>query len=329
LRDLHLLRDVATHKANATWLAVALAPPGFCHPRSSMVGTLLEDLAAGMDFDAVAARFSAKMHPLQYQRPQAAPSAGAIAQAEKIVEQLGAAGSLRRRFARLEEVEALWKPQAPAAKPAPGAAGVFGHLIAKGAPEQRTDMAIPPVTMTWVKFRETVLPTAERIEFMARAKRDSFVALLTAVNPEAPPILQWDLPERRNPVSWYFWHGGSSPEQFGLHEGQAVPVSAICFQPSMWSDPEKFKHQGLGLVFLLDGARETRQSGGALFPETLKSEFHGVRSVIEAYSRSAEIEGIEAATACGLGLTKGSNWNHVFRVMGAGRTVDYRLDRWD
>ena len=35
-----------------------------------------EDIASGMDFDAASKRFAAKMHPLQYQRPQAAPTAG-------------------------------------------------------------------------------------------------------------------------------------------------------------------------------------------------------------------------------------------------------------
>ena len=63
---------------NLTWLAVATAPAGFCHVRSSMIGTLLEDVAAGMPFDAIKQRFDAKMHPLQYQRPTAMPSVPSI-----------------------------------------------------------------------------------------------------------------------------------------------------------------------------------------------------------------------------------------------------------
>lgn len=58
-------------RTNLIWKAVAIAPAAFCHPRSSMAGTLLEDLASGMDFDTAARRFKDKMHPLQYQRPQA------------------------------------------------------------------------------------------------------------------------------------------------------------------------------------------------------------------------------------------------------------------
>jgi hypothetical protein len=111
---------------------------------------------------------------------------------------------------------------------------------------------------------------------------------------------------------------------------QAVPVSAVCLMPSMWGpEPQRFEHQGQGVMFLLEGARETRKPSACLFPETLKSEFHGIRSVIEAYSQAATLEGMEEATACGLALTKGAAWSHVFRVTSAGRTVDYRLDRWD
>src|SRR2546425_8355197 len=76
-----------------------------------MFGTLLEDISNGLPLPEVSKRFAEKMHPLRYQRPQAAPSEGQLAQAEKIVAQLGAAGSLARRFARLEEVETIWTPK--------------------------------------------------------------------------------------------------------------------------------------------------------------------------------------------------------------------------
>jgi len=328
LHDLQIAKSQGHNKANVVWRAIATAPAGFCHPRASMVGTLLEDIAAGMDFAEAARRFQSKMHPLLYRRPQAAPREGTIAQAEKIVEQLGASGSLARRFARLEEVEALWRPkQQPESTPE----GVFGHLKAKGAAATKpTNMAVPPVTMTWEKFSRTVLPGADTVEFYARAARDHYVVLVTAVNKDAPPILQWDLPERRNPVSWYVWHGGSSPEQFGLRTGAVYPVAAVTYKPSMWGDPDgKFAHQGQAVIFMIEGAKETRQAGAALFPEILKAEFHGVRSVIEAYSRTAKIEGIESATACGILMQRGVASDHLFRVTTNRTSVEYRLDRWD
>jgi hypothetical protein len=331
LRDVHKARDAAMNKANILWRWIATAPAGFCHPRSSMIGTLLEDIAAGMTFEQVSRRFAEKMHPLLYQRPQAAPAAGTIAQAEKVVEQLKAAGSLARRFARPDEViDTVWKPHPAVVVEAPKAGGVFAHLKPKDAQPGPIEMAVPAQVMTWAKFASTVLPTAETIEFLVPFENQNYTAFVTAVNADAPPILQWDHEEHRNPVSWYVWHGGSSPSQWGLASGKPCTVWAIALQPSMWGDSSgKFTHQGQSVIFLLQGARETRRPGACLFPEFLKREFHGIRSVIEAHSRSTTLEGLESDMACGLMLHKSGTWSHVFRVSAKGRTVDYKLDRWD
>lgn len=311
-----------TARVNFVWRAVATAPAGFCHPRSSMIGTLLEDIAAGKDFDDVSRAFAAKMHPLSYLRPQAAPAAGVIAAAEKVVAQLEAAGALRRRFARLDEVQALWRPVPPKAERSEG--GVFGHLQPKGSAPAPA-MRVPAQTMTWTKFEATVLPTAERIELQVPSV-GGYAALVTAVDPDAPPILQWDREDARNPVSWYVWSGGSTAGQWGLRAGWHHEVSAVTLKPSMWGGG--CEHQGKGVLFLLADARETRNAGAALFPEILKAEFHGIRSVIEAYSRGVSIEGMGEPHAAGLLLGSGS-WNVAVRVWSAGRALDYRLDRWD
>ena len=81
LRALH--RALAGGKAQRqrdalVWRAVATAPAGYAHVRSSMIGTLLEDLASGLDSAAIKRRFDDKMAPSQYGRAQVAPSAGNI-----------------------------------------------------------------------------------------------------------------------------------------------------------------------------------------------------------------------------------------------------------
>src|SRR5262249_16422363 len=142
-------------RENLLWLAVATAPAGFCHVRSSVVGSLLEDIQDGKPFDAVKRAFDEKMSPLQYQRPTAPPSDGNIKQAEEPGAKPGSAGALRRRYARLEDLQTIWRPFAePEATPD----GVFGHLREKkrDAPLRATGS-----TMTWEKFARTVLPNAE------------------------------------------------------------------------------------------------------------------------------------------------------------------------
>jgi hypothetical protein len=304
------------------WRAVASAPAGFCHPRASMAGTLLEDLATGRGFEWAAERFRSKMHPLQYQRPQAAPTAGAIEAAEKLVEKLGIARSLERRFARLEEIDTIWRP---AETPAVVTDGVFGHLRPKSS--NVTDITLPPKPITWARFVETVLPTALRIE--ARVPHSGhFCALLTAEHTDAPPILQWDSDDDRNPVSWYVYNGGSLASQWGLTSGWRS-LTAIALRPSMWRG-RKIEHQGRGAVFVIPGCVDSREnSGNAIFPETLRSELHGARSVIEAYSKTATIRGSEQASACGLAFDGGNGSVGVRVHVPGGVVAEYQIDRWE
>jgi hypothetical protein len=313
---------------NLIWLAAVKAPPGFCHIRSGMIGTLLNDIQDGLSFQQVAERFNAKMHPLQYLRPTAAPTAGNIAQAEKIIEQLQTAGALERRFAKLEDLQALWKPQSKT--PQASAKGVFGHLKTTKTPKQ---IEIPPIVMTWEKFSRTILPTAKTIEYFVPTSKQSYMALVTAKNPEAPAIIQWDTMECRNPVTWYFYTNGSAPSDWNLSSGAYCPVTAIVLQPSLWNNPEKFAHKGEKAFFILQNAKDKKYSKGAgFFPESLKSEYHSIRSTMEAYAKNAVLSDKDDATGCGVGLQKdSSSWDSILlRVTSQdGMQVRYQLDRWD
>lgn len=327
LTDLHTTIEANPgRRDNMIWRAVATAPAGFCHPRSSMIGTLLDDIVAGVPFEDASAKFAAKMHPLQYQRPQAPPSAGNIAAAEKLVEKLGIGPSLERRFARLDEIETIWKP-APPPSMSKTVGGVFGHLKAKGeAPS--ASMAAPPQTMTWAKFVRDVLPGAKAMELFTPSV-GNYSAILTAANPDAPPILQWDPLERRNPFSTYVYNGGSPASNWGLAAGTWVPVAAVTLQPWQWRGGT-FAHQGQGAIVVLEGAKDSRTGqGNALFPETLKSELREVRSTIEAYSKSAIIGGREEASACGMGIGNGRTDVRLRVADGHGVKSEFRIDRFE
>lgn len=316
---------------NVVWSAVATAPVGFCHVRSNVVHTLMDDIVAGLDFQAVSKRWAEKLHPLQYQRPTAAPKDGAIDQAEKLFDQLGLAPALVRRFAKLEDVLlTLWTP--PPARPVPPPmGGIFDHL--RQDKTQVTPMTLPPTVMTWEKFRTTVLPTAQRLEALAPYS-GSYYGLVTAVDPTAPPLLQWDgVPGRpRNPVSWYFYNPSSTATRWGLPSNTYVPVTAVFPAPPVWQESEKHQHQGEKVFFSLAGCRDqqTAGTGLALFPECLRSELHGVRAVVEAFSRRGTIEGAAEGTANGLAFQKSKSSPVTLRVTDAGgnQTV-YTVDRWD
>lgn len=323
LRNLHN-RPKGRAGENVLWRALAAAPDGYCHPRSGMAGSLLEDIANNLPFEDIKARWEAKMHPLRYQRPQAAPTAGNIKAAEAIVAKLGIAPSLERRFARLDECETLWLPKRE--MPAAIGAGVFGHLKAKDTDDGVRPVDLPTQTMTWAKFRATVMSAAEAMEFLAPS-HGNFMAFLTAANLEAPPILKWDHEDARNPVSLYVYHGGSDAAMWRVAKGWCK-VTGISVRPNMWG-AHPLPHLGDGALIILDGAVDTRTGqGNALFPETLRDDLHAVRSTIESYSKTATISGVEEGSACGYGISNGSI-GITLRVKAAGAWSAYRIDRWD
>lgn len=331
LRDLAHAEGIHTIRTNVVWRAIASAPSGFCHPRSSMVGTLLDDIAAGKSFAEASASFAAKMHPLRYQRPQAAPAAGTIKAAEDLVEKLGIRASFARRFARLDEVvdHAVWKPAPEAPSPARG--GLFGHLVPKGAmPTNIVDARGGAIT--WARLKEK-LSGAARVEVQAPAQ-GAYCAFVTAEDPLAPPILQWDREDARNPVSWYLYHNGSSAQKWCLDPRAWVDVDAIVPQPHMWAGAGKHANHGEGVLFVLRGAKDSAyalgaNAGNCLFPETLRAELHGIRSVVEAFSRTATLGGFAEASACGLLFGDGRGQTISVRVTtSSGTRTTYALDRW-
>lgn len=311
LFNLKTLINNVTHKKlnrNIVWKAIADAPAGFCHPRSSMIGTLLEDLGNGICFDDAARRFKAKMHPLQYQRPSAAPSAGSISAAEKMVKKLGVERSLERRYATLADMQTVWVPSSPNEEKG----GIFDHLKNKST---RKNDSVVSGKITWKKFESEVLPRVQKIEVFVPNTSSDFVTFVTAKYEDAPIIFQWG-----NHVSWYRWHGGSSPSQYNLPYGW-VTCKAICMYPFMWQN-QNMTHFKDSVVFILDGARETRNQGNSIFPETLKSEFHAIRGVIEAHSKSMRIDDVEGDHVVGLGI--GSTIRVHTSVI-----TQYEIDRWD
>lgn len=325
----------ARRRTNLLWRAVAMAPPGFCHVRSSMIGTLLDDIAADKPFAAVEAAFRAKMSPLQYQRPQVAPKAGNIKQAEAIVGKLQSAGSLRRRFARLTDMQLLWAaPERASAaavttsgRDAGADGGVFDRVRSKKRGAKALD-GIPARAITWVKFRAKVLPEARAIEVMVGAS-EGFYAFVTAADLAAPPIIQWDREGRRNPLTWYTYMQPMPAASWSLSPGWQR-VTGVALFPHLWDDEAAFTHQQKGAVFVIEGCRPPAGGGLGLFPEFMRSEYHPVRATIEAFSRGQEPEDREGASACGLSVRPGSDGSLRVRVTGAGgEVVEHLIDRWD
>lgn len=331
--------DLAKHSGrydNLVWLAAATAPAGYVHFNSSgVLGTLFQDVMSGLDFEVIRRRWGEKMHPLKYRRTTAAPSEGQIKQAELNFQKLGSEKALARRFARLEEVvaahKALWLPPVIAeAKPAEG--GLFDVLRQQNKKEVKR-VKLPPTEIRLTKFVAEVLPTAARIEGYVPYGDQTLYGLVTAVHEDAPPVLQWDglAGHPRNPFSWFFHHDSSTAGRWNVTPCTWTEVTAVIRNPPFWHEPTQFAHHPEMVFFVLKDCHETRPTkGGGLFTESLKAEYHSVRSVVEAYVKQAVVAGAAEGTANGFALQAGAKFR--FRVKVTDRNGDEReffIDRWD
>ena len=317
------------HQQNFVWRAVASAPTGFCHP----AGVLVEMVQSGAGFPEIAWKMATMPHGLRYQRPQALLSEGNKKRAEKLIAELSLESALKRRFARFDEIEAYWRPTALAPV---AAEGVFTGVPTKqSAVAERASVGIqlPVQTMTWVKFRATVLDSATEVQFFTGDDPIGYGALLTATDATAQPILRWDSHGKRNPVSGYVYSGGSFPSLWELPDNSWVSVLAVTDHPAHWFG-NATSSIPVRTFFVLEGARETRSPCLALFPEILKSELREARSTIAAYSRRNLATGTEyeGQLACGYFYSSGSH-SETYCMLRArtchGTWTEYKIVRWD
>jgi hypothetical protein len=257
-------------------------------PRGSAFGALMDDVIAGRNLAATTRSHDARMHPLHYQRPQAAPSAGNVAQAEKIFEKLGLAAALRRKPMALEEAQCFWRPRKYI--PPTRTDGIFGHLKTKDGPAPTPPNTVlngSVVVSTWAKFERDVLPRALKIH-LKTPYAGSYCCFTTATDPEAPPIMKWDSLEKRNPGDWFIYHPSSSPQMWGLPSGAFVEVLGLAYPPSSWTS--NYEGKPLKVQAILQGARLERAPTLAIFPQSVKSELHEVRATIEAASKAGRLD---------------------------------------
>jgi len=306
------------------WYTVLNAPAGWAHIKNTVIGTLLDDIKGGYDFESISKRWNRKMHPLQYQRPTAPPSDNQIEVAEKLVEKLGITASLSRVFAKMEDVKAwLWRPTEMAPKLE---VKVFDKLKTKS--DNVKPLKLPATIMTWSLFKERWLAKATKIEYKV-ASIGNYYGLVTAADKNSPPVLKWDFPENRNPVSWFMFNGGSHCKMWNLMPETWVEVKGVFEKPCFWD--REFKGEEPGAFLVVQGAKRVEtHKGGGLFPEILKAELHEIKRVIEAHSQTTIISGHLESDANGVLIVKNMNYSVNPKItLEDYSTMDFTIDRWE
>lgn len=331
-KDISLL--TASRRINYLWKKVGELPSATCAPRSSVLGGLVDDLQSGMKDEEAVRRYNEKVDPLYYRRATQIKS-GNVASAQKAFEKLGAYPALERRYATVDDVRFLWRnthqDRVVSAKPSTASgSSPFSGMAAKPKKVTLVNKALSPNPMkvTFARFSKEILPYAVSMYFVARRRRELFQSLTTAVNPGAIPLFRWDMEDNRNPVSWYQWIGGTTPEQYNLSSTGVHKITGICLKPSLWSGDEK---SGFGALFLIEGAKDTRykSAGIGLFPDLLKGEFMPYRSTIDMYSRDKVLAGYDQQMS---GILVGDKVEDkdppIFRVYTVAGYQDYQITSW-
>ena len=285
-------------KKNILWYHSATAPTGMCHVANTALGQLLDGIRLGKDADIVEKMYNNMTDPQFYKRPKAAPTSGQVKIAEQRVAELGIANSLKRRYARLDEVKTIWTAPVKEESPNETTGGVFGGLKTKDQKQAETNPIVRKqvINISWVKFLRDILPTAERLFFIPGYNRCNFGAAVTAVDMDAPPIIKWDTEENRNPISWYSHVKGADPRVFNLRSGGEHEIVAISEYPDAKDDGKPH----VAMLIIKDCRDVSGTKGLGLFPDILKSELYDIRAVIEAFSNTNTLEGADEASACGI-----------------------------
>ena len=294
------------------------------HIGGSSIGALLDDFQNDNLSDSECIdRYNSKVDPLKYRRSQAAPSEALIKQAEKLISDLGAENSLKRRFALVSDLpRLLWAPKADEDDNKEYRSGVFSKVKSKeNAKDDYELVHNDGGKITLVKFMKSVAPGAKRITVMTPA-RGSYAAYTTAVDMEAPCIIKWDSKEVRNPISQYVYNNGSYRTQWNIFESEADCVGIANFPEDLLSE----ELSQSGALFILQNVYDLQNKASALFADNLIPELFSIRKVIESFSNATPLESVEGQKACGLTYNGGTLYLKVYTDYAV---TSYCIDRLD
>lgn len=321
-----------TPSNNKIWYHV-MHNDSFVKVKNSVLGMLFDDLDSGMDFDTAAERFNNAVDPLHYRRPQSLPSVNQVAEAQKLIDQMGLEPSFHRRHAFVNEIPLLWKPsdveEEPEKTEESSTGGLFSNVPTsdKGSyrrmkPTIDTPSQDKAIKITWAKFQRDVLPDVVSMVIRLRDRqRYPFTTILTATNPDAKPILKYDKEDDRCPFSGYMRRDGATPEEYGLTVNKDIyygfstikefNITGLCSTPYEWANNPDALKMTKGIIALIEGASDYPNSKVALFPEILIPELYPYRKVIESYSSNTAVDyderyGVDEM-ACGIYLVNEEN----------------------
>jgi hypothetical protein len=169
--------------------------------RNHSVGTLLQDITAGVDIMEAVGKYEHIVAPSNYKRPKAIFTKKMVEEAQATVERLGLLDSLGRRHARLDDItpnNALWSNKDAARHMRDGdASSVFEMLKKEVTVNPRQFERIPGVDVTEFIAH---LSTATSIEALFENRHQgNLVSLIAPQVTDSPAMFKWS-----NGFSWAY-----------------------------------------------------------------------------------------------------------------------------
>lgn len=157
---------------------------------NDVIGTLLNDLSAGMDVEQAVRLYESKVAPENYKRTTALITPRMVQDAMKTVEELGLEPALQRRLATLADVsvgDVLWVDRSARQKMKGGVADILMAAATSTAPkdDKATEISIDT-------FMKEVVPTAQSIDLHLRNRHlTNFVTVTAPVEAGAGKLFKW------------------------------------------------------------------------------------------------------------------------------------------
>ena len=168
--------------------------------KNSSIGTLIEDLSAGVELERAVKSYEDKVSGTNYKRPTALITPRMVADAMKTIDDLGIEDSLHRRLATIEDVavtDVLYVDNDVRGKMKGGVGNLL--LDAATAPAVIKDNAdIERISLD--TFLANVLPKAKKVEVLVKNEHQgNFMVLTAPAYSGTTPIFKWD-----NQFAWSY-----------------------------------------------------------------------------------------------------------------------------
>lgn len=159
--------------------------------RNTAIGTLVQDLSAGMELEAAVRSFESKVAPTNYKRTKALITPAMIKQAMATINEMGLESALERRFAKLSDVSVnnvLWVDNSVQGQMKGGIEALLMEAVVKTpapAPTKAEDIGIED-------FMSNVLPLAKSMSvFVKGSMQNQFMSLTAPVHDDVNPLFKW------------------------------------------------------------------------------------------------------------------------------------------